>query len=52
MAAYGTVRTYAQRLGREQVAQLLEKTLEEEKAADAKLTEISDRLYRHQARAA
>jgi ferritin-like metal-binding protein YciE len=44
MAAYGTVRTYAERLGKPQIAQLLEKTLEEEKAADKKLTDISDKL--------
>jgi ferritin-like metal-binding protein YciE len=42
MAAYGTVRTYAELLGQPQVAKLLEKTLEEEKAADQKLTAISE----------
>lgn len=42
MAAYGTVRTYAELLGQPQVAKLLEKTLEEEKAADQKLTTISE----------
>lgn len=47
MAAYGTVRTYAQQLGKNQVAQLLEQTLEEEKAADKKLTDISEQFYRH-----
>jgi ferritin-like metal-binding protein YciE len=47
MAAYGTVRTYAQRLGKSQIVQLLEKTLDEEKAADRKLTEISSQLYQH-----
>lgn len=41
MAAYGTVRSYAQLLGQQEVARLLEKTLEEEKAADHKLTQIS-----------
>ncbi len=41
MAAYGTVRTYAEDLNQPEIAQLLEKTLEEEKAADKKLTEIS-----------
>lgn len=45
MAAYGTVRTYAERLGKSQIVQLLEKTLEEEKAADKKLTDISQRVY-------
>lgn len=52
MAAYGTVRTYAERLGKQQVVQLLEQTLEEEKAADKKLTEISQQLYHHAAWAA
>jgi ferritin-like metal-binding protein YciE len=52
MAAYGTVRTYAERLGKQQVVQLLEQTLGEEKAADKKLTEISQQLYHHATRAA
>ena len=52
MAAYGTVRTYAERLGKPQVVQLLEKTLEEEKAADKKLSEISHQKYQHVQRAA
>lgn len=52
MAAYGTVRTYAERLGRQPIAQILEKTLAEEKAADKKLTEIADRLHRELRRAA
>lgn len=41
MAAYGTVRTYAEQLGQSQCAKLLEQTLEEEKAADHKLTSIA-----------
>lgn len=44
MAAYGTVRTYAELLGQSQAAKLLEKTLEEEKAADQKLTTISEKV--------
>ena len=44
MAAYGTVRTYAQLLGQSKVAELLEETLEEEKAADQKLTSIAQRV--------
>jgi len=44
MAAYGTVRTYAELLGQSQAAKLLEETLEEEKAADQKLTSISQRV--------
>jgi ferritin-like metal-binding protein YciE len=42
IAAYGTVRTYAQVLGEKNVAQLLDQTLKEEKAADKKLTGIAE----------
>lgn len=42
MAAYGTVRTFAEVLGHEPQAELLEQTLDEEKNADAVLTSISD----------
>jgi ferritin-like metal-binding protein YciE len=44
MAAYGTARTFAERLGHTEVAVLLEETLNEEKEADEKLTEISEQL--------
>jgi ferritin-like metal-binding protein YciE len=44
MAAYGTVRTYAELLGETEAAQLLEETLEEEKAADQKLTSVAKRV--------
>jgi ferritin-like metal-binding protein YciE len=52
MAAYGTVRTFAERLGKQQMAQLLERTLEEEKAADKKLTDVSNSVHRQVPRAA
>jgi ferritin-like metal-binding protein YciE len=52
MAAYGTVRSYAERLGKPQVVQLLQKTLDEEKAADKKLTDISKQVYLRQQHAA
>lgn len=42
MAAYGTARTFAEILGLTQHADLLEQTLEEEKHADATLTQIAD----------
>ena len=45
MAAYGTVRTYAQLLGQTQCAKLLEETLEEEKAADKKSTSIAEKVH-------
>jgi len=47
MAAYGSVRSFAQRLGRPQIAQLLQETLEEEKSADKKLTELSEKVFAH-----
>ena len=42
IAAYGTLRTYAQMLGEDEVAALLEETLEEEKATDEKLTALAE----------
>ena len=41
IAAYGTLRSFAETLGLEEVAELLAETLEEEKAADEKLTEVA-----------
>ena len=41
IAAYGTVRTFAELLGDTQAASLLAQTLEEEKETDKKLTELS-----------
>jgi ferritin-like metal-binding protein YciE len=43
---YGTLIAFAKRLGRSDCAKLLEQTLQEEKAADKKLTEISETLNR------
>lgn len=42
IAAYGTVRALAESLGRSDIASIIQKTLDEEKAADSKLTEISE----------
>jgi ferritin-like metal-binding protein YciE len=42
IASYGTLRTWANLLGKTDVASLLEDTLEEEKQADAKLTQIAE----------
>lgn len=44
IASYGTVRTYAQLLGRNDWAQLLEATLNEEKETDAKLNQLAGRI--------
>lgn len=41
IAAYGTVRTYAELLGEDNAVQLLEQTLEEEKETDQKLTDLA-----------
>jgi ferritin-like metal-binding protein YciE len=44
IAAYGTVRTYAQLLGRNNWAQLLQQTLDEEKQTDQKLNDLAARI--------
>ena len=41
IASYGTLRQFAETLGLEEAVELLETTLEEEKAADMKLTEVA-----------
>ena len=42
IASYGTLRTFAQTLGLEDAAQILEEILEEEKNADQTLTEVAE----------
>jgi ferritin-like metal-binding protein YciE len=42
MAGYGTARTLATRLGESEAADSLQDTLDEEKEADLKLTEIAE----------
>ncbi|MES2220188.1 MAG: ferritin-like domain-containing protein [Acidobacteriota bacterium] len=42
IAGYGSVRSFAELLGKSDIVELLEETLEEEKAADEKLTKISE----------
>lgn len=42
MAAYGSLMAWAKALGQEEVLELLEATLEEEKAADKKLSELAE----------
>jgi ferritin-like metal-binding protein YciE len=44
MAGYGTVRALAELLGENDHVSLLEETLEEEKQADQKLTQLSDEI--------
>ena len=42
IAQYGTLTSWARELGREDCAQLLHRTLEEEKATDQKLTQLAE----------
>ncbi|CAG0927941.1 Protein YciF [Thermoflexales bacterium] len=49
IAAYGTVRAYAELLGEEEAVQLLTETLEEEAATDEKLTGIAESTINVQA---
>jgi ferritin-like metal-binding protein YciE len=44
IAGYGTVRTYASLLGRAEWMEILEVTLEEEKATDKKLTQLAEKI--------
>jgi len=42
ISAYGTARTFAGQLGHEDVVELLQETLDEESAADEKLTSLPE----------
>lgn len=42
IASYGTLRSFANTLGLEEVASLISRTLDEEKNADASLTEVAE----------
>jgi ferritin-like metal-binding protein YciE len=44
MAAYGAVHAYAELMGESEAASLLERTLEEEKETDQKLTDLSKQI--------
>lgn len=52
IAAYGTVRTFAQRLGYQEQAQLLNQTLQEEGETDKKLTSLAESFVNEEARSA
>ena len=52
IAAYGTVVVWAQAMGHEEAARLLQETLNEEKAADEKLTALANSGVNEQAAAA
>jgi ferritin-like metal-binding protein YciE len=44
ISAYGSVRTWAEQMGHKEAARILQQTLEEEKNADKKLTQIGEQL--------
>jgi ferritin-like metal-binding protein YciE len=52
IAGYGCVRTYAEQLGHTEAANLLQQTLEEEGAADKKLTHLAEGIINQQAASA
>lgn len=49
IASYGSARAFARQLGRHDIAELLQRTLDEEGAADQKLTEIAEQSVNLQA---
>jgi ferritin-like metal-binding protein YciE len=52
IAAYGCARTFAQQLGQQEIADLLQETLDEEGNADKKLTEIAESVVNQEAETA
>jgi ferritin-like metal-binding protein YciE len=52
IAAYGTVRTFARRLGYEDHAQILNETLQEEGETDKKLTSLAESYINEEAKSA
>jgi ferritin-like metal-binding protein YciE len=52
IAAYGTVRTFALRLGYQDHAELLDETLQEEGNADKKLTSLAESYINEEAKSA
>jgi ferritin-like metal-binding protein YciE len=51
ISRYGTLRTWAEELGLEEAAQLLEATLREEKETDETLTQIAEKVVNQEAQA-
>ena len=49
MAAYGTVRTFANLLGEEEAAELLQQTLDEESVTDKHLSELAEEVVNQDA---
>jgi ferritin-like metal-binding protein YciE len=52
ISRYGTLKTWAEELGLNDAVQLLDETLQEEKATDEALTEIAESVVNQQAQAA
>lgn len=52
MAGYGSVRTWAQQLGKQEAARLLQQTLDEEGETDHKLTQIAESMVNTRAASA
>jgi ferritin-like metal-binding protein YciE len=52
IAGYGCARTFARQLGHEDVAELLQQTLDEEGSTDKKLTELAESVVNAEAEAA
>jgi ferritin-like metal-binding protein YciE len=44
IAGYGCVRTYAELMGEDDIANLLQQTLDEEKATDEKLNQLAQNI--------
>jgi ferritin-like metal-binding protein YciE len=51
MARYGTLRTWAEELGLDEAAKLLQETLDEEEATDEALTELAEAVVNQEAQA-
>jgi ferritin-like metal-binding protein YciE len=51
IASYGTLVAWAERMGHDEAAELLQQTLEEEKSADEKLTSVAENLANQKAQA-
>jgi len=49
IASYGSARTWAQEIGQDQVAELLQATLDEEAETDRKLSKLAEALVNQQA---
>ena len=52
IAGYGCARTFAQQLGHDDIAEILQETLDEEGTADKKLTEIAESVVNQEAESA